>query len=111
MIVFYLIGSRATKMGKERKQKLEEGVDLSGGGYRTAAQVRSCDIAFAGVRANADATLITFLSVWSWVYLRPTAKGSLKLFDRVDRGCCLGRSIHARFHPLRHIIPVYWTRR
>ncbi|KZT11193.1 uncharacterized protein LAESUDRAFT_601882, partial [Laetiporus sulphureus 93-53] len=37
LIVFYLIGSRATKVGKQRKAQLEEGHQEAG--YRTAAQV------------------------------------------------------------------------
>lgn len=37
LIVFYLIGSRATKVGKSRKAKLEEGHQEAG--YRSATQV------------------------------------------------------------------------
>lgn len=37
LIVFYAIGSRATRVGKALKAKLEEGND--GAGYRTAFQV------------------------------------------------------------------------
>jgi uncharacterized membrane protein len=39
LIAFYLLGSRATKVGASLKQKLEEGHDSAGGGYRTAWQV------------------------------------------------------------------------
>lgn len=39
LIVFYLIGSRATKYGKERKMALEEGHEHEGGGMRNAWQV------------------------------------------------------------------------
>lgn len=37
LIVFYLVGSRATKVGKQRKEALEEGHQEAG--YRTANQV------------------------------------------------------------------------
>jgi uncharacterized membrane protein len=37
LIVFYLVGSRATKVGKGRKAQLEEGHQEAG--YRTASQV------------------------------------------------------------------------
>lgn len=41
LIAFYLMGSRATKAGQHRKATLEEGNDVAGAGYRTAAQVFS----------------------------------------------------------------------
>jgi hypothetical protein len=41
LIVFYLLGSRATKAGRQKKATLEDGHDLVGAGYRTAAQVIS----------------------------------------------------------------------
>ena len=37
LIIFYLVGSRATKVGKSRKAQLEEGHQEAG--YRTASQV------------------------------------------------------------------------
>ncbi|KAI0782101.1 integral membrane protein DUF92-domain-containing protein [Abortiporus biennis] len=37
LIIFYLVGSKATKVGKERKAKLEEGHEEAG--YRNASQV------------------------------------------------------------------------
>lgn len=39
LIAFYLLGSRATKLGRQRKQQFEEGNHLSGAGYRNASQV------------------------------------------------------------------------
>ncbi|KII89996.1 hypothetical protein PLICRDRAFT_159289 [Plicaturopsis crispa FD-325 SS-3] len=39
LLVFYAIGSIATKYGKKRKAALEEGHDDAGAGYRTSAQV------------------------------------------------------------------------
>jgi len=49
LIVFYLIGSRATKAGKTLKAQLEEGHQAAG--YRTAAQVvcNSCSALIASV--------------------------------------------------------------
>ncbi|EIM84929.1 uncharacterized protein STEHIDRAFT_169791 [Stereum hirsutum FP-91666 SS1] len=39
LVAFYLTGSYATKLGKQRKARLEEGHDEGGAGYRTAGQV------------------------------------------------------------------------
>ncbi|KAI0029558.1 integral membrane protein DUF92-domain-containing protein [Vararia minispora EC-137] len=41
LIVFYLLGSRATRAGRTKKATLEDGHDGAGAGYRTAAQVFS----------------------------------------------------------------------
>src|ERR1700761_8254462 len=38
LIMFYLLGSRVTRVGKNLKQTLEEGHDTHGGGYRNAQQ-------------------------------------------------------------------------
>lgn len=39
LILFYLLGSRATKVGRARKAALEEGHDARAAGYRGAGQV------------------------------------------------------------------------
>ncbi|KAF9788399.1 integral membrane protein DUF92-domain-containing protein [Thelephora terrestris] len=48
LIIFYLVGSRATKVGKSRKEKLEEGHQEAG--YRSAMQV--CCNSFSALLAT-----------------------------------------------------------
>ena len=56
LIVFYLVGSKATKVGKEKKKRLEDGHQEAG--YRSATQVL-CNSCAAWAAAG----------VWGWVFV------------------------------------------
>jgi len=58
LIVFYLIGSWATRAGRRRKVTLEDGHDSTGAGYRSASQVFS----------NSASALVATI-VWGALYI------------------------------------------
>ncbi|KZT38678.1 hypothetical protein SISSUDRAFT_1004533 [Sistotremastrum suecicum HHB10207 ss-3] len=80
LIAFYLIGSRATKVGKSIKQTLEEGHDSAGGGYRNAWQV-FCNSYMAFVCAMAWEAFFVPRSIQA--YLMPSSVTSFFIRHRL----------------------------
>ena len=73
LIVFYLVGSRATKVGKSIKAKLEDGHQEAG--YRSAAQV-FCNSASAFVASV----------IWAGLFTPGSTIGKLIPADLVSQG-------------------------
>ena len=69
LIVFYLVGSRATKFGKERKSKLEDGHQEAG--YRSAWQVL----------CNSFTAFVASL-LWNGMFVDPKSRSVVSMFPR-----------------------------
>ncbi|KAI0761496.1 integral membrane protein DUF92-domain-containing protein [Trametes elegans] len=127
LIVFYLAGSRATKVGKTRKKQLEEGHEEAG--YRTAAQVlcNSLSAAVAALLWSAlyeenswPAGLLHILSVPKiphgfdeWCPLTPPPSMALSrtlLFVTLGHfACCLGDTLASELGILASSPPILIT--
>jgi len=116
LIAFYLLGSRATKFGRQRKQQLEQGNHASGAGYRNASQVL-CNALTATLGAAAwqalfvpHSTVATILrslvdprisfekEAWCAISFSsqsstPPASSALVLLSLAHFGCCLGDTL------------------
>jgi len=130
LIVFYLVGSRATKLGKERKAKIEQG--HAEAGYRDGWQVLSNSFT-ALIAASAWGVLFTprslhshlyqasvapaqFLPTWSndgWcAALPPSASGWSRTLLFVSLGhfaCCLGDTLASEIGVLSKSPPLLIT--
>ncbi|VDC04513.1 unnamed protein product [Peniophora sp. CBMAI 1063] len=95
LIVFYLLGSSATKRGKATKASLEDGHDGAGAGYRTAAQVFS----------NSASALVASL-LWGALHAPgfPGAKVASAALD------VPGKAYHGEWCPLDAGVSGGWSR-
>ncbi|KAI0065206.1 hypothetical protein BV25DRAFT_1822334 [Artomyces pyxidatus] len=130
LIAFYLLGSRATHTGQHRKATLEEGNDIAGAGYRSAAQVFSNSASalvatlFWGAMyapgfpaAKAVEALLGVPGIEyaqdAWCPLDPTISGGWSralLFVVLGHfGCCLGDTLASELGILSTTPPILLT--
>ncbi|KAH7908689.1 integral membrane protein DUF92-domain-containing protein [Hygrophoropsis aurantiaca] len=89
LVVFYLLGSRATKYGKTRKAQLEDG--FQDAGYRTAWQVL-CN-SFTAVMASALWGVLFAPDVLPWSLLRAVVPVTRSVMYNADDWCPLSPTV------------------